>query len=61
MMKLACKDINADADCAFEATGDSVEEVAGKMMAHAKAEHAEEVKGMSDVDMMKKFEAKAHS
>jgi predicted small metal-binding protein len=61
MMKLACKDIDPDMDCHFEATGNTANEVAKKMLAHAKMEHSDKVKGMSDPEIIKMFETKAHS
>jgi predicted small metal-binding protein len=60
MMKLSCKDIDSASTCNFEATGDSASEVAGKMMAHAKADHADKVSGMTDADMMAMMESKVH-
>jgi predicted small metal-binding protein len=61
MMKLTCKDMDPTTTCAFEATGETATEVAGKMMAHAKTAHADHVAGMSDADMMTAMEAKVHS
>lgn len=61
MMKLSCKDIDATSACDFETTGETKEEVAGQMMAHAKADHADKVSGMSDADMMGMMASKAHN
>jgi predicted small metal-binding protein len=62
MMKLSCKDLKADSTCDFEATGETAAEVAGKMMAHVKADHAEAAKGMNmdDTQMMAMLESKVH-
>ena len=60
MMKLACKDINPSTTCNFSVTGNTASESAAKMVAHAKAEHADEVASMSDADMMAAFESKVH-
>jgi predicted small metal-binding protein len=60
MMKLSCKDMDPDGD-SFEAHGTTPTEVAKKMMAHIKSEHPDEMKGMSDAEMMKMLEAKVHS
>jgi predicted small metal-binding protein len=60
MMKLACKDLDPSTTCGFEAMGASSAEVAGKMMAHVKAEHADKMAGMSDTDMMAMLESKVH-
>ena len=60
MMKLSCKDIDPTSMCDFEATGNTAKEVAGKMMAHVKSDHAEHVKGMSDAEIMKMLEEKVH-
>jgi len=60
-MKLACKDLDSSSSCNFEAIGDSVEEVAKKMMAHAKVTHPESVKGMSDDNIINMMELKVHN
>ncbi|MDD5068330.1 MAG: DUF1059 domain-containing protein [Candidatus Pacebacteria bacterium] len=62
MMKLACKDLDPETDCHFEATGNSTKEVAGKMMKHMREAHAEKMRemGMSDEEAMKMFESKVH-
>lgn len=60
MMKLACKDVDASSTCPFEATGASASEVAGKMMAHVKADHADKMAGMVEADMMAMLESKVH-
>ncbi len=59
-MKLACKDINPNTTCDFEVSGDSAEEVAEKMIEHAKTNHSEDVKNMTDEEMVKEFKSKAH-
>jgi predicted small metal-binding protein len=59
-MKLACKDINPDTTCDFEVTGNTPTEVAKKMMKHVKSDHAEDVKGMTDAEIMKMLEEKVH-
>jgi len=61
MMKLTCKDMDAASTCDFEATGETKEEVAGKMLAHAKVAHADHVAGKSDADLMSAMEAKVHN
>lgn len=60
-MKLSCKDMDPTSTCDFEATGSTAEEVAGKMMAHAKTAHADHVKGMSDADIMSMMKSKVHN
>ncbi|OGZ45514.1 MAG: hypothetical protein A2756_00655 [Candidatus Ryanbacteria bacterium RIFCSPHIGHO2_01_FULL_48_27] len=60
MMKLSCKDLKPDVDCAFEATGETATDAAKTMLAHARADHAEDVKDGSDEDLIKMFESKAH-
>ncbi len=59
-MKLACKDINPTTTCEFVATGNTAPEVAGKMLAHAKIVHAEDIKGKPDADVLKDMESKVH-
>lgn len=59
-MKLACKDLNPSTTCAFESTGDTKEEVASRMMVHAKVVHADDLKNMSDEDIIKMMESKVH-
>lgn len=61
MMKLACKDLDSSSSCNFEATGYTTEEVAKKMMAHAKVAHPESVKGMSDDNVISMMELKVHN
>jgi predicted small metal-binding protein len=46
MMKLSCKDMGAE--CGFEATGMTKEEVKDKMMKHAMSEHKEMMDKMSE-------------
>lgn len=60
MKKLCCKDINPNTACDYEATGDTVTEVAEKMIPHARTAHADDVKDMTDEQMREMFEAKAH-
>lgn len=60
MMKLACKDINPSTTCAFVSTGDTKTEVAEKMMAHAKVVHSDDLKNMSDEEIMGMMESKVH-
>jgi len=59
-MKLSCKDINPSTTCTFEATGDTASEVADKMMTHAKVDHPEDMKDMSEDDKKSMMEAKVH-
>ncbi len=61
MMKLACKDIDAESDD-FEATGNSTKEVAQKMMKHLREMHPEKLKemDMSDEEVMKMLQSKVH-
>ena len=61
-MKLACKDIDPNSDCHFESHGNTKTETAGKMLDHAKVEHADKVAGMnmSDDEVMAMFESKVH-
>ncbi len=62
-MKLSCKDLDATSTCGFEATGATAPEVAGRMMAHVKADHPEVVTkmGLDDGAMMKMLESKVHA
>ena len=60
MKKVACKDINPETDCDFEATGNSDKEVVNKMTAHIKAEHPDDVKGMSDGEIREMVQSKVH-
>ena len=61
MMKLSCKDLDSSSSCDFEATGDSAEEVARKMMEHAKITHPDSVKGMSDDNIIIMMKLKVHN
>jgi predicted small metal-binding protein len=61
MMKLACKDINSTTECNFEVTGDTAVEVASKMMAHAKVDHAKDIAGMPDEAVLEMMESKVHA
>ncbi|OGI29309.1 MAG: hypothetical protein A2288_02940 [Candidatus Moranbacteria bacterium RIFOXYA12_FULL_44_15] len=59
MMKLSCKAMGAD--CGYEATGETAEEVKNKMMEHAKMEHKDMLDKMSDSEkkeMMAKMDEK---
>ena len=60
MKKLSCKDVDPSTDCDFTATGKDAREVANKMLAHAKAEHADKLSGKSDSDARAMFESKVH-
>ncbi len=61
-MKLTCKELDPSTDCQFEATGNTREEVAEKMMKHMRSAHADKMKAMnmSDDEMMEMFKMKAH-
>lgn len=61
-MKLACKDIDPKIDCDFEATGNSEQEIAQKMMSHMKKEHPDKIKDMrmSDDKLMSWLQSKVH-
>lgn len=59
-MKLACKDINPTTDCTFEVEGDTKSEIASQMKDHAKIVHADDLKDMSDEDIMEMMESKVH-
>ncbi|MES2930349.1 MAG: DUF1059 domain-containing protein [Patescibacteria group bacterium] len=60
MRKLKCKDINPTTTCNYEATAESAQEVALKMIEHAKIHHTADVENMTDGEMIKAFEAKVH-
>ena len=60
MMKLACKDLDPSTTCMFEATGETKEEVAGKMLAHVKSDHPDKMSGMGQ-GAMGMLASKAHS
>ncbi|MBI3888884.1 DUF1059 domain-containing protein [Candidatus Nomurabacteria bacterium] len=60
MMKLACKDLNPASTCDFVATGSSQSKVVGKMMAHAKVNHPEDLIGMSDDEIESMMDSKVH-
>jgi predicted small metal-binding protein len=53
MKSLSCKDMGA-MDCEFVATGDTVEEVKQKMMAHAQEAHADVLANLSPEEMDEK-------
>ena len=59
-MKLSCKDVNPESSCNYEARGNTATEVANSMLAHVKKAHADDVKGMSDTELLASFEAKVH-
>ena len=59
-MKLTCKEIDPTTDCHFESHADTASEVASKMLAHAKMEHQDSIKGKTDAELLKNFEAMAH-
>lgn len=61
MVKLSCKDVSPDSSCDFEVSGNSNTDVAKKMLDHAVLEHSDDVKDMTDAEMMEMFENKAHS
>ena len=57
-MKLACKDLNPATTCDFEVEGASANDAAVQMLAHARVEHAADIDGMADGDVIAAFEAK---
>ncbi len=57
-MKLACKDISPDTTCTFEVEGATATEAATKMLAHARIEHADDIRSMSDEEAITAFETK---
>ena len=59
-MRLSCKDVNPTTTCTFEAVGETAADVAKNLLVHARVKHAEDVKSMSDEEIMKWFEGKAH-
>ena len=59
MYKLSCRDMGME--CGFSATGETKDELKGKMMEHAKMEHKDMLEKMSEEekkDMMAKMEEK---
>ena len=58
-MKLACKDLS-DTECNFSVEADTKEEAAQKMLAHARQDHAQDIEGMSDEEVIGVFSAKVH-
>ena len=60
-MKLACKDINTSTTCTFETEGATATEVATKMLAHARVDHAADIAGMPDDEVIKVFETKVRT
>lgn len=61
MKKLACKDINPTTACTYVAEGKSAREVVGKMLAHAKVDHSEDLVGKSDSELKAAWEPKVHN
>ena len=63
MKRLACKDINAGAECNFTAVGINHLSVARKMLDHAAENHEEYVEsmGISGTDPLDFFSARAYS
>ena len=59
-MKLACKDISPATTCQFEVEAPTANEAARKMLAHARIEHADDIRGMTDEQAISAFESKAH-
>lgn len=59
-MKLSCKDVDPNSSCDFESFGNSKTETAGKMLDHAKEEHADKIVNMkmTDEEITKIFESK---
>ena len=47
---LKCSDLGAGPECKYEATGETNEEVIGKMFQHAGEVHKDKVEGMSEED-----------
>jgi len=60
-MKLACKDINPTTTCDFVAEGETKEDVAAKMLAHAKEHHADDIAGKPDAEVLEMMESKVHA
>ena len=58
-MKLACKDLS-DTECNFVAEGETPEETAKVMLAHARANHTKDIEDMSDDEVITAFSAKVH-
>jgi predicted small metal-binding protein len=50
MKILKCSDLDPSSDCHFEATGDTNEEVIGKLFQHASEAHKDKLEGMSEDD-----------
>lgn len=61
MMKLACKDLSPATTCAFEVAADSEMGAAEMMLAHARTDHAADIDGMSDDEVLKAFTPKVHA
>ena len=61
MMKLACKDISPETTCTFVAEGQTAEDAAKVMLAHARVAHTADIAGMSDDEVVKAFAPKAHN
>jgi len=60
MKKISCKDINPETSCTYEASGDTAKQVVGKMMAHLKSDHMNDLKGMNDGEICSMIESKIH-
>jgi predicted small metal-binding protein len=61
MMKLACKDLSPQTVCTFEVSADSEMGAAEMMLAHARTDHAADIAGMSDEEVLKAFTSKVHA
>lgn len=60
-MKLACKDITPTTTCTFEVEGAVATDVAKQMLAHARIEHADDIRSLSDEEVIKAFESKVRA
>ena len=60
MKKLCCKDINPNTPCDYEATGDTVSEVAKQMLGHARMAHSEDIEDMTNEQVIDMLESKVH-
>ena len=59
-MKLACKDLSPETACTFVAEGDTADDAAKMMLAHARVNHTKDIEGMPDDAVIKAFAQKAH-
>jgi predicted small metal-binding protein len=50
MKTLKCSDLDSSSDCHFEASGETNEEVIGKLFQHASEAHKDKLAGMSEED-----------